>query len=91
VLIQLSGTIGLSGGPTKERLKPEAEWRQAHTGPPAGARSDLGAARGLEALRGGGRTLFFVSVAVDGDSSKAGARGSAWPTPRPTARSAPAG
>ena len=47
---------------------------------------------GLPALRGGGRTLFFfVSVAVDGDSWRAGARGSAWPTPRPTARSALAG
>jgi hypothetical protein len=42
--------------------------------------------------RGGGRTLFFfVSVAVDGDSWKAGARGSARPTPSPTARSALAG
>ena len=42
--------------------------------------------------RGGGRTLFFfVSVAVDGDSWKAGGRGSAWPTPRPTARSTRAG
>ena len=35
--------------------------------------------------------LFWVSVAVDGDSWRAGARGSTRPTPSPPARSALAG